>query len=373
MTEQKLSIRALRAQQGVKTDVYSFFLKGADVLKIADISRICRDEAEELKGFQRREIKRHVGSIIEYLNRGKVLFPNAIILAMSPEVEFKHSRGPRPKGLLDIARIGTLFIPLRTEGRRAAWIVDGQQRSLALSKSSNQDIAVPVIGFVAPALETQREQFILVNKAKPLPVRLINELLPEIDAELPSDLSPRKIPSGLCNLLNSDPKSPFFKLIRRASDEADRDAVIVDTALINVMKDSINNFGVLALYKGMGRNGSDTDAMYRIMCLYWRAVKEVFADAWGRPPNESRLMHSAGIRAMGVLMDRVMPRIQKAPNPQHELTKTLERILPHCCWTSGTWETLGLEWHQIQSVPRHIRLLAELLVQLDFSKSQEAA
>ena len=50
----------------------------------------------------------------------------------------------------------------------------------------------------------QREQFILVNKAKPLPTRLINELLPEVSAMLPRDLNARRLPSELCNLLNRD-------------------------------------------------------------------------------------------------------------------------------------------------------------------------
>ena len=46
------------------------------------------------------------------------------------------------------------------------------------------------------ALIVQREQFILVNKAKPLPTRLINELLPETGGiVLPRDLSARKVPS----------------------------------------------------------------------------------------------------------------------------------------------------------------------------------
>ena len=367
-------MRALRTQQGGDVDVFSFFLHGTDVPRVADISRVYRDDEDSLKGFQRKEIRRHVNGIVEYLEQGTVLFPNAIILALSPEIEFRQSRGPAPEGVTEVARIGCLHIPIRSEGKRVAWVVDGQQRFLALSKSNNNNIAVPIVGFVAPDLETQREQFILVNKAKPLPVRLINELLPEIGTDLPSDLSPRKIPSELCNLLNSDPKSPFFKLIRRASSEpGDKSAVVTDTALINVMKHSIGNFGILSFYKGAGRSGSDVDEMYRIMCLYWSAVRDVFPYAWGHPPSESRLMHSAGIQAMGVLMDRMMPRTQKAPNPQQATRSALQRIAPHCHWTEGVWEGLDLRWDQVQSVPRHIRGLAEFLVQVDFAESQEAA
>src|SRR5262245_5106256 len=236
-----IAVRALRTKQGDGVNVFSFFIKGADITRVAEISRVARDEHDALKGFQRKEIQNHVKGIVEYLDRGTVLFPNAIILALSPQVEFKQSRGPTPEGIAEIAQIGTLSIPIREEGRRVALIVDGQQRSLALSRTTNTDISVPVVAFISGDIDTQREQFILVNKARPLPVRLINELLPEIGVQLPRDLSIRKIPSELCNLLNRDAKSPLFGLIRRLSQEDSETAVIIDTALIKVMTNSIKN------------------------------------------------------------------------------------------------------------------------------------
>ena len=93
MTE-VLSLRAVRAEQGDDVEVYSFFMRGADVLRIADISRVHRDEVDELKGFQRKEIQNHVKGIVEYLDRGSVIFPNAIILAFQGNIDFKQSRGP---------------------------------------------------------------------------------------------------------------------------------------------------------------------------------------------------------------------------------------------------------------------------------------
>jgi DGQHR domain-containing protein len=363
----ELSVRAVRATQGVGIEVFTFFLRGEDVLQVAEISRVHRDESDELKGFQRKAIQGHVQGIAEYLDRGDVLFPNAVILAFADVIGFKQSRGPGPEGAVS----GTLTIPLYDGVRRAAWIVDGQQRALALSRTTNKDIMVPIVGFVAPSTETQREQFILVNKAKPLPRRLINELLPEIGAELPADLRPSRIPSEICNLLNRDPNSPFFRLIRRASDQGEAsDAVITDTALINVMKHSINNYGALALFKNFGRQGSDVDAMYEVMCIFWTAVKDVFPEAWGKRPQESRLMHSAGIQAMGILMDRIMPRVHRASDAGQEIRAALRKIAPHCRWTDGTWEELGLKWNDIQTVPRHIKAVAELLVRLDFAASQ---
>ena len=305
-----ISVRALRTKQGKGVDVFSFFIRGADITQVAEISRISRDETDTLKGFQRKEIQNHVKSIVEYLDQGDVLFPNAIILALSPEVKFTQSRGPTPEGIAEFAQIGTLSIPIRAEGRRVAWIVDGQQRSLALSRTKNADISIPVVAFISGDIDTQREQFILVNKARPLPVRLINELLPEIGVQLPRDLSMRKIPSELCSLLNRDQKSPFFGLIRRLSQTELETAVIIDTALIKVMTNSIKNpLGALSLYRQTEDGQADIDGMYRTMFVFWDAVKSIFPDAWGKAPTKSRLMHSAGIQAMGVLMDRIMTRL----------------------------------------------------------------
>ena len=371
---EEIAVRALRTRQGDGVNVFSFFIMGADITRVAEISRISRDDNDVLKGFQRKEIQNHVKGIIEYLDRGDVLFPNAIILALSPDVEFKQSRGPTPEGIAEVAQIGTLTIPIRAEGHRAAWIVDGQQRSLALSRTKNTSIAVPVVAFISGDIETQREQFILVNKARPLPVRLINELLPEIGIQLPRDLSMRKIPSELCNLLNRDPKSPFFELIRRISSEELKSAVIIDTALIKVMRSSMNNpLGALALYKDTGSGQSDIDGMYRTMFTFWHAVKAEFPEAWGKPPTKSRLMHSAGIQAMGVLMDRIMTRLHGHGDPQHEIQLSLHRLRPQCHWTEGTWDGLGLKWNEVQNVTKHVRGLSDLLVRLDFNLSQKAA
>lgn len=363
-TRPALVVRALHTTQGEGLDVYAFFIKGSDIVRVADISRIERDAQDTLKGFQRPEIRQHVKGIVEYLNQGEVLFPNAIILALSPDVKFAASRGSRPEGDARVSESGTLTLPIYEEGQRVAWIVDGQQRSIALSQAQHQKLAVPVIGFVSDRLDVQREQFILVNKAKPLPTRLINELLPETAAiVLPRDLAVRKVPAELVNLLNQDPASPFYRLVKRASDRTASGAVVTDTALIAVIKNSLSSpLGALAPFKAIGREGSgDVAGMYRILTTYWTAAKGSFADAWGKDPKQSRLMHSAGLLAMGLLMDAIYVRVAPdadVPTVQREI----EKVASVCRWTKGTWETLGLAWNEIQNTPPHVKKLQEALV-----------
>lgn len=361
---QELVVRALHTTQGEGLDVYAFFIKGGDIVRVADISRIERDAADELKGFQRPEIRQHVKGIVDYLNQGDVLFPNAIILALAPDVKFVASRGSKPAGDSRVSESGTLTLPIYAEGQRVAWIVDGQQRSIALSQAQHKELAVPVIGFVSDKLSVQREQFILVNKAKPLPTRLINELLPETATfVLPRDLVARKVPAELVSTLNQDPASPFFRLVKRASDRGASGAVVTDTALLSLIKSSLSNpLGALAPFKSVGREGGgDVAGMYRLLTTYWSAVKAVFPEAWGKDPKQSRLMHSAGLMAMGLLMDAIYARL----TPDSEVAavqRELEKVAPYCRWTKGTWETLGLAWNEVQNTPPHVKKLQDALV-----------
>ena len=359
-----LAVRAVRTQQADKP-IYAFFVAGADLLKIAEISRLRRDAEGSLQGFQRKGIKSHVQAITEFLDRGHVLFPNAIILAISSRARFTQARGEKPGGDVRSCEAGTLRIPLASDGSKAAWIVDGQQRSIALSQACDKSFPVPVVAFVSEELSVHREQFILVNKAKPLDPRLINELLPEVDTVFPRDLSSRKIPSELVNRLHTSPDSPFQGLIRRPSDDS-ATAVVTDSALIKGIRNSINSaLGSLAPYKTIGNQPADVDAMYKALVAYWSAVRTVFPEAWGVPPTESRLMHSAGIEAMSLLMDRIMSRAAPGINLGLHATEALTRIAPHCHWTSGRWQDLQRDWNEIQNVGRDIKLLSGHLARLD--------
>lgn len=46
----EIVVRALHTTQGDGLDVYSFFIRGSDIVRVANISRVSRDENETLKG-----------------------------------------------------------------------------------------------------------------------------------------------------------------------------------------------------------------------------------------------------------------------------------------------------------------------------------
>jgi DGQHR domain-containing protein len=57
------------------------------------------------------------------------------------------------------------------------WIVDGQQRCVAIRDARVDSFRVCVTAFITESDEEQRSEFILVHSAKPLPKGLIYELL----------------------------------------------------------------------------------------------------------------------------------------------------------------------------------------------------
>jgi DGQHR domain-containing protein len=346
-----LVMNALLFRQG-DAKVFSFVMPGAQLTQIADLSRIKRDEKKhKLQGFQRAEIQKHVREITEYLDRGPALFPNAVILALSPEVTFTRKRGTKTTSLnVNGVEAGTLSIPVRPEGEKVAWVVDGQQRSLALGRSKNGSILVPVVAFESSSIETHRQQFILVNRAKGLSQRLINELLPETDeALLPRDLIASRVPSELCNLLNVTTKSPFFHRISRISEKQDKNGII-DSAVTRMIRDRVNGTsGALLHLKGNGRDAANVREMYRLLAAYWSAVAATFPEAWALSPDKSRLTSAAGISVMGVMMDRICARVGYRQGDLEQLfRKELTSIAKQCAWTSGRWPEIGMDWNALE-------------------------
>lgn len=363
---QVLTRRAVRIVQTESHPIYLFGLAASEILDVADISRVSRDEAGRLLGYQRPEVKRHIDEIREYIDSEGSLFPHPLIMALSSDVRWVGSRGP---GASDgVASAGMLEIPLPAPGEaKPGWLVDGQQRALALAQASRSRLPVPISGFVADTVDLQRDQFLRINNSKPLPRGLVTELLPEVSSPLPPRLAAKKIPSALCDLLQKADDSPFRSLIIRPSaSPADRKrAVVTDTSIVKVLEESLGSpSGCLFPYRNIATNETDFAGIWALLTVYWRAVAETFPEAWGKKPTRSRLMHGAGIRAMGRLMDKIMASLDPTAEGSHErVMADLALVAPMCRWTSGVWEGLGnLPWNAVQNVPKHVSEISNLII-----------
>jgi hypothetical protein len=180
-------------------------------------------------------------------------------------------------------------------------------------------------------------------------------------------MAARKIPSAICDWLNQSDESPVQNLIKRASTpESERKkAVITDTSVVKMIEESLSSpSGCLFPYRNIASGETDFDGICKVLVAFWTSVREVFPDAWGKPPAKSRLIGGVGIRAMGRLMDRIMPGIKlENKNAVNQIKKEIGRIADVCRWTSGRWEDLdGLKWNELQNVPRHVHVLSNYLI-----------
>jgi DGQHR domain-containing protein len=361
-----LERKALRVDQPSGRDLFLLTLTGDELLAVSGISRVSRADDGKLLGYQRPEVRKHVREIAEYLESPDMMLAHPLILAFNSTVKFVSSRGRKSTDGLSCA--GMLHIPLPKDGvTKPAWIVDGQQRALAISLCKSRHFAVPICAFVADDVEIQREQFLRINNSRPLPRGLVTELLPEVSANLPSNLSMRKIPAALCDLLNRENASPFKGLIRRSSTaEGDRNAcVVTDTVVIKMLEESLTQAsGCLFPYRNIATGECDHNSIWHMLISYWEAVRETFPKAWGLPSTKSRLMHGVGIRAMGKLMDRVMSSVDPFnKDALKDIKKELASIAPYCRWTSGEWEELGgIKFNELQNVSKHLSMVSNYLV-----------
>ncbi len=363
--DHSISRRVLLVRQSEGVPIYLFALTADELDKIAEISRVSRDESGELIGYQRPEVRKHVDAIVDYLDSEEPVFPNAIILSLSSRCRFTRSRGPNVDD--GVVAAGSLEIPVPGSGEpRPAWIVDGQQRTLALQRARNRAFPVPVAAFVADTVEVQRDQFVRINSAKPLPAGLVTELLPKIAAPINPHLAMRRIPSALVDQLNQQASSPFAGLIKRSSmsTEDRRQAVITDTSLVKALEEALQSpSSCLFPYRNIATGETDVDGIWAVLLAYWNGVRDTFPNAWGLPATKSRLMHGVGIRSMSRLMDRVMSTIDPtADDATARVCTELELIADQCAWTEGRWEDLGIGWNQLQNVPRDIKVLSNFLI-----------
>ena len=146
--------------------------------------------------------------------------------------------------------------------------------------------------------------------------------------------------------------------------------MVIDTAVVNMIRRSLNSpNGALAVYKSLANDGNDSNAMLKTLVDFWSAVKDTFPNAWGKPPSESRLMHSVGITAMGDLMDRIAARATSKKGMKEFFSDQLKTISEECAWTTGEWPLISRSWDEVENTPRDVKMLSQVLVQLYATRS----
>jgi DGQHR domain-containing protein len=357
---QTLNVTALRVEQRPGVPLYLFGVDGRAIHHFAAVDPAERTSEGVLRGYQRERVARHIAEIFQYLTTENALLPNAIVLAFDERVNFV----PEPGAIRnEWGTPGQLSIPVPELGEaKPAFIVDGQQRVSALAQlDTTRQFPLFVVAFVSDSAELSREQFVLVNKTKPLPRDLLNELLPHIDAELPKPWRLRRIAASVLEVLRYDRESPFYGRIRGVGG-AGPGYNISQASVLNIIETSIRRGGVLSLYAAEGEE-VDAEGMARVVSVFFEGVRRVWRYAWNENPWTSRLVHGVGVAAMGRLMDVVMKEVNaSSPRAASSVERRLRGIEGRCAWTEGNWPVLGVAWDELENTGRDKRRLAEYLI-----------
>jgi DGQHR domain-containing protein len=353
----ELRLPALEVTQAPGLAIYLFAVDGKLIGQFASVAKLRRAGQDSLLcGYQRAPVARHIKEIRRYLDSPGALLPNALTIAFDDRVRFDPL--PLPAAV-PYARFGELLIPAGDHAGLSlpGWLVDGQQRAAAMEDAARESMPVAVAAFIDADPARQREQFLRVNATKPLPRSLINELIPVTGGPLPAALERRRLPALLTEKLNYDLKSPLHLMILTITNPG---GLIKDNSMMRTLSQSIID-GALYPYQHDGGQRPDIGGMLKIVNHFWTAVRDVFPEAWGLPPRKSRLLHGAGVVALGFLMDAIaQDREQPPPSPQ-DFAEGLRLIAPSCRWTAGAWE-FGPQWNHIQNTGKDAARLSDFLV-----------
>lgn len=346
MSKKTFKFDALLAEQGTNRSVVMVRATASEIARIASIERLGRDAEGRAVGFQRPQVTGHITEIRDYLEDPDAVMPNSVVVAFVGDARIVSKRG------------GGTVLEVDVGDHPPGFVVDGQQRLTALGQTGREDFQVFVSCLICRDMKELQRQFILINNTRPLSKSLIYELLPGID-HLPERLTPRQLAAELTERLNFDPASSLRKAVKMQTNPT---GVIKDTALQKAIMNSESAGAVQILMSGK----RDVTPAFELMNNFFAAVQEVFPSEWhGHKPATSRLVHGAGITALGYVMDEIYARHHATS--QAAFADGLAPLVGKTAWTEGQWTFADGEvvrWNRIENVPRQIQQLAEYLVGL---------
>lgn len=342
----KITFTAIKAEQSNEHAVMCFTATAAEITTFSTIERIARDVDGHLSGFQRPQISNHIQEIKDYLKRDDAVLPNPIVIAFTDNIEIKHISDQIVELTID------------TKNGPPGLVVDGQQRLSALNLIPEKNFKVFVSALVCKNDAELRRQFVLINNTRPLPKSLIYELLPTVEG-LPHRFSSRSFAATLASRLNYDSSSSLKGMINQHTNPS---GIISDTAIQKVVMNSLHD-GILREFM---RNTDGPDKSFELISEFYRAVSLVFNKDWnGHKPKTSRLVHGAGIVAMGYVMEVLA--LNLGARTWEEFQKGMAPLVGKTAWTAGTWE-FGQDdhriWNSIQNTPNHTSGLTHYLMRV---------
>lgn len=335
---------------------YQFTCDGRIIRSLAKVDRL---DAISGTGQQRDEIRKHVEKIAAGIEGGNQV-PNAILLTLnktnclvdpaedetppdsfivirgiSEQVEVANPYNPaHPVQMIRSVEIDFPFRPVAFDDEKAALLVDGQQRTAALSMVDIEKmpaVALSVIAVIADADEAKKV-FQIANSTQKITVEFSRALLAAMD-DAPGYLRAEQDKARACRILAiEDANSPFKGIVRYPGTTPTRSQIVAYNSLFQV----VTTFADSAL-----PIEQDAKLLSATVTRSFKIVSEVWPEAWNKKPTESKLMHGAGLRAMAALCADIIVsgyrqhQSLEATEIWTQLRESLKRLRTVVLWESS--------------------------------------
>lgn len=361
-TEKKIeNIGCIKVIQPIG-EFYIASMKHTDVISISysDVRRIedSESEFESYLGIQRNLSPKRVTDITKYVQTLDACFPTSVILAVPEEcIEYDHQSNSLTIKEYISEDDDENSIPFE----KIAKILDGQHRLAGLKnleKGSVFNLNVSI--FVGADVADQATIFSSVNLAQ----TKVNKSLSYDLYDLAKKRSPQKTCHNIVVALNSQPKSPFSKKIKRlgtSSSEGSQETIAQATFINQIIKllssDPISDRDLLyrgnkistlenplkskTIFRNFFANERDLD-IAKIIWNYFDAVKQKWPRDWDdSQSNGSILSRTNGFKALSRLLRDIyvhMNKVDQIPSKSDFFEYINKSTLPEGYFTTDNYK-----------------------------------
>ncbi len=278
------------------------------------------DADETTAGIQRALSDERIKEIRQYLRTADASFPNSIILSLDPA---RLVEGPDPvSGVGQDVGLVKLVIAQSPE---AFSVIDGQHRLKGFDDDTARDFELIVAIFIGLDEEDKAYLFSTINSKQ----TKVNKSLVYDLFDVAEMRSPQRSAHDIAKLLNSDPKSPFYKRIKLLGTNPKFEnevlyranlsqGTFVERLLALITRDAAIDRDVIRRGGALDRMSSEAKLVFRPMWIddkdqvifkvlfnYFSAIAEFFPKEWG--DGKCPLAKTIGFGALMSLLTDLVP------------------------------------------------------------------
>lgn len=354
------------SQETVRTFALRFRQKRPDVslystvLTVTQLLERCRPDTyrhDNRQGYQRPLTPSRLRQVSSYLQQEEGVLPTSLLVCIRKpdQVAFE------PAGLNGGAgEAGMLTIPSGV----TLWLVDGQHRLFGLERALVKDKLKWVAEYPLPvtiveavdAYEEMRYFHVINTRQKGVPTDVVDRhLLTMREAEGATLLERegernylRARATKLCDILNSDPASPWYGVILMPSEKRRPHHLMRQHGMVSSLDPMVRDNFIKRL---------TDDEAGKLLLNYWGAARDRWQSAFEQP-QEYVIQKALGAGALHQIFPDVLELCRNADDFSRE---KMGEILAEIGRSAGFWHSERGHYMVRQSGARYVKALAEYL------------